>query len=253
MNSAPDVVRDAAKEIQTGVRFQLDLRLDHFDQRVAGREGFKHQIFDFKKRLPGTMYDFYGHDDVLIFNTQSSSQWDGYRHIGIQESTEYYKGTEHQHVVAEGAKGRMGIHKWVENGGIVGRGILLDYHRWRAETGKPPVPANSTFAITVEELDEVARHQGTEFRPGDILVIRTGFTAWHLKASDEDKKTSTEKGAFIGVESSMASVRWLWNHHFAAVACDTLGFECTPIAFSDSTQTRLHDWAEGFNATRMVR
>ncbi|RSL63419.1 hypothetical protein CEP54_005257 [Fusarium duplospermum] len=192
----PEVVWDTAKEIQTGARFQLDLRLDHFDQRVAGREGFKHQIFDFKR---------------------DSRELYGYRHIGIQESAEYYKGTEHQHVVAKSAKGRMGIHKWFENGGIVGRGILLDYHRWRTEAGKPPIPANSTFAITVEELDEVARHQGTEFRPGDILIVRTGFTGWHMKASDEDKKTPTEKGAFIGVESSMASVRWLWNHHFAAV------------------------------------
>ena len=32
------------------------------------------------------------------------------------------------------------------------------------------------YRITVEDVEEVARHQGVEFRAGDVLVLRTGFT-----------------------------------------------------------------------------
>lgn len=139
--------------------------------------------------------------------------------------------------------------EWVERGGVVGRGVLLDYHRWREQTGKPLVPANSSFSIKTDELDQVIAHQGLHLRPGDILLLHTGFTAWYHAASPEERAAATEKGAFISVESSMVSVKWLWNHHFAALAKDTLGFECTPIAFSDPDQTRLHDWLLGHWAT----
>lgn len=104
---------------------------------------------------------------------------------------------------------------------------------------------NTEFAITIKELDAVAAHQGTNFRPGDILLLRTGYTAWHAAASEEELARSNERAAFIGVETSMDSVRWLWNHHFAAVATDTLGFELTPIPFSTPGKVRLHDWLLG--------
>ncbi|KAH7012807.1 putative cyclase-domain-containing protein, partial [Ilyonectria destructans] len=243
----PDVVKEAAKEIKAGVSVQLDLRLDTFNDRVAGRQGFTHEIVDFKERLRGhPMYDFYAHDDVLTFNTQSSSQWDGFRHVAIQESATYYNGMKHREIDEKRDEGRLGIHR---KGGIVGRGVLLDYLAWRQKTGQTRAKANSSVAITTDELDAVAEHQGTELRVGDILIIRTGFTEWHLQATQEDRLASMSKGAFIGVEASMKSVKWLWNHHFAAVAGDTLGFECTPIAFTTQGQVRLHDWLLAYWAT----
>lgn len=96
--------------------------------------------------------------------------------------------------------------------------------------------------ISVDELDAVARHQGTQFRAGDILIIRSGFTAWHLQATKEEREESMPKAAFIGVESSLKSAEWLWNHHFAAVAGDTLGFEVAPVGFTKKGAVRLHEW-----------
>lgn len=132
--------------------------------------------------------------------------------------------------------------EWVENGGIVGRGILLDYHGWRQRTGLPPVPIDAEYSITTDELDAVAKHQETEFKVGDILIIRSGFTAWHLQASKQEQDDSMNAGAFIGLEASMKSVKWLWNHHFAGVAGDTLGFEATPVPFLVEGRVRLHEW-----------
>jgi hypothetical protein len=34
----------------------------------------------------------FAHDDTLNFNTQSSSQWDGFRHYSIIETLQYYNG-----------------------------------------------------------------------------------------------------------------------------------------------------------------
>lgn len=146
--------------------------------------------------------------------------------------------------ILSGESSRLTVFRaeWVERGGIVGRGVLLDYHGWREQTGLPPVAVDSSVSITADELDAVAKHQGTQFRDGDILIIRSGFTAWHLRASKEERKASMSKGAFIGVESSMKTANWLWNHHFAAVAGDTLGFECTPIGFAIPGAVRLHEW-----------
>lgn len=96
--------------------------------------------------------------------------------------------------------------------------------------------------MTVDDLDEVARYQSVELRDGDILIIRSGFTAWHDSADSKEQTASLDKGAFIGVEASMKSVKWLWNHHFAAVAGDSLGFEVCPAPFGVEGRVCLHEW-----------
>jgi hypothetical protein len=59
--------------------------------------------------------------------------------------------------------------------GIVGRGILLDFHSWRLiqeqELVYKPFESGS---ITLEQLRKVADWQGTEVRFGDVLFIRSG-------------------------------------------------------------------------------
>ena len=73
--------------------------------------------------------------------------------------------------------GNNGIDNWCKAGGIAGRGILLDWVRWfeKKNPGKE-VPAPYTrYAISISDLEEVAKFQGTEFKPGDILLVRTGF------------------------------------------------------------------------------
>lgn len=107
----PDVVLEASREIQAGITVQMDLRLDHFESRVAGREPFKHQIIDFREGKAGTSYEICAHDDVLTFNTQSSSQWDGLRHVGLQESSIYYEGVRHRDIDEKRDDGQLGTHR----------------------------------------------------------------------------------------------------------------------------------------------
>ena len=69
----------------------------------------------------------------------------------------------------------IGIGKWAEQG-IVGRGILLDYHGWR-EANNVTVNKHSAFktgGIPVGELKAVAEWEGLEIKFGDVLFIRSG-------------------------------------------------------------------------------
>jgi len=68
---------------------------------------------------------------------------------------------------------------WSEQG-IVGRGVLVDYHGWRTS---PDGQAHSkvknydsfeSVAIPVEDLQACLKAQGTELKFGDILFIRSG-------------------------------------------------------------------------------
>lgn len=65
-----------------------------------------------------------------------------------------------------------GIGAWSEKG-IVGRGILLDYHEWRLKNGRE-YNAFETGSISCEDLVQVAKNQGVEIKFGDILLIRSG-------------------------------------------------------------------------------
>ena len=70
----PETIAAAAQEIQTGVRISLDWTLDKPSHPSFNRAPFQHTI---KNKAPRCVYD-----DILTFNTQSSSQWDGFRHYG---------------------------------------------------------------------------------------------------------------------------------------------------------------------------
>jgi hypothetical protein len=71
----PGVIVKAAQEIKTGVRISLDWPLSMPSYPSFGRNPFQQEIVH---RAPN-----YINDDVLHFNTQGSTQWDGFRHYGM--------------------------------------------------------------------------------------------------------------------------------------------------------------------------
>jgi kynurenine formamidase len=71
--------------------------------------------------------------------------------------------------------------------------------------------------------------QGTTTRQGDILLVRSGYVRWHDHASPTERKRGTQENAVaIGLQNNETTVRWLYDHHFAAVAGDTVAFEAWP-------------------------
>lgn len=57
--------------------------------------------------------------------------------------------------------------------GVAGRGVLLDYFAYAQRKGIKYNP-HDTHVITLDELEACRRDQGTEFKKGDILLIRVG-------------------------------------------------------------------------------
>lgn len=60
------------------------LPLDFFNPPLLGRVGFEKTIINKSPKIIN--------DDVLTFNTQSSSQWDSFRHFAYQPQAQFYNG-----------------------------------------------------------------------------------------------------------------------------------------------------------------
>ncbi|KAF2226142.1 hypothetical protein BDZ85DRAFT_279791 [Elsinoe ampelina] len=224
------VVREAAAEIRLGKSLQLDWSLKETSCPGYGRIPIEHTVKDLRSA------GFVAFDEEIRINTQTSSQWDGLRHWGLQESALFYNNVKHAEVASTDV---LGIHNICERGGIVGRGVLVDWVRWwqHAKPGIPVPAANTTHSIPMSEIEEAARFQNTTFKQGDIFIVRTGYLA--CSASQEDRKSNIQdEHRFIGIESSEATVRWLYSKHFAAVAGDAMGFEAWPYPKNCS----LHEW-----------
>ena len=159
-------------------------------------------------------------DDHLDFNTQGSSQWDGFRHYGYQSAKRYYGGRSQQDIESSEV---IGIDRVANSGGITTRGIILDYPRYLERKGKKGVYALDANSITAEELEDMLQETGIETREGDMLLLRTGFTRDYAKLGDEEKRAIRDKPpAFLGVQSDKQSVQWIWENGFVAVGKDAI-------------------------------
>ncbi|KAG9235431.1 putative cyclase-domain-containing protein [Amylocarpus encephaloides] len=182
-------------------------------------------------------YGFTAFDDVISINTQSGSQWDGFRHWGHQDTHLYYNGLQHSEIPDPAHAEKNGIHQWSRRGGIVGRAVLIDYASY-AEKHGINYSVTSRHEITIGDVEKIAKEQGVEFKPCDILIIRSGFVKWYNNAGDEERISGAKNGhEFAGLAGNEESVEWLWNHHFAAVAGDSITFEAWP----PKAPYRLHD------------
>ena len=70
----PENTTAAAKEIVRGTRISTDLALGQLQFPCFNRVSFEQKIHHKAPRFVN--------DDILTLNTQSSSQWDGFRHYG---------------------------------------------------------------------------------------------------------------------------------------------------------------------------
>lgn len=113
--------------------------------------------------------------------------------------------------------------------GIAGRGVLLDWRRYAIAKGIEYSPFEE-YAITLEQIKAVAELQQVGFQPGDILLIRTGWTAEYNKLDDEARSQLPFRKvrASCGVQASREMMKWHWDNAFAAVASDTVAYEVWP-------------------------
>ncbi|KAI8087868.1 putative cyclase-domain-containing protein [Gilbertella persicaria] len=217
----PERIAKASTCIRQGTTFPLNWKLEQPNPGLFGRKLIQHE-FKCGELGNTSFWD----DTYHEFNTQASSQWDGLRHFPHCPSGLFYNGLE-SYTIAKGLNeltGRLGIHH-VARRGIVGRAVLLDYGQWAMKHKSDYHPFDRD-EITVQELDQVAHAQGVVFEEGDILLLRTGW----MEAYEKQHRAWTDTPpAAAGVLPCEDTFRWLWNHHFAAVACDNFSFEVYPV------------------------
>lgn len=183
-------------------RISLNAPLDYQrDKPFFGRQAFHKDVYQKGNRFVN--------DDTWSFNTQSSSQWDGFRHFGYQKAGRFYNNTtmDDIHKAQNRPENFLGIHNFAEQG-IVGRGILVDFARWRErQTSNEELAEFECFKATpikLEWIKQILQEQGTEVRFGDILIVRSGFMAAYLKLSPSDIQSLIESNPppVCGVEQS---------------------------------------------------
>jgi kynurenine formamidase len=103
----------------------------------------------------------------------------------------------------------------------------LDMVRTLAADGRGYDPGTST-AFTVDDLERARRHAGVEFRPGDVLIVHTGFAAWYLDQPLQRRAVVGREQRTPGIASGEEMCRYLWNAHVSAVASDTYAVEVFP-------------------------
>lgn len=95
----PETVAAAAKEIVDGTRVSVNLPLGHLKTPCFGRVPLKHSLI---------RKDVIAFDDSLDMNTQSSSQWDGFRHYAYQKEGLFFGGRTPEDILKDPED--MGTH-----------------------------------------------------------------------------------------------------------------------------------------------
>jgi len=203
----PERVLRGAECIRHGRVFALNLDMELPDPPLFRRSKFRHLGPPELGR----------NDDVLTdWNTQSSSQWDGFRHVAHPEHGHYagVAGEEH------------GVHHWARRG-IVGRAVLVDVGRWR-ETIGDGIRMDAAEPITPNDILGALAAEKIEVEPGDILLLRTGWLSWYRGLDRAAREGLAAELAAPGLEPSEETCRLLWDLHISAIGADNPAVELWP-------------------------
>lgn len=219
-------VLNGVGSVRSGDVFNLDYTVDAFDPPISKiRTTPQHTIYSLHR----------DHRDERLdsFYPQVGSQIDGLRHRrhGVHG---FYDAVPDGDIVA--GQPRLGIQAWSQHG-IIGRGLLVDVERHVAERGEP-FDHHKSNAITPELLDATLRAQQSVVRPGDILLIRTGWARFYLNDLDPHERAAMAKHPrSTGLIQSRGMLAWLWDNEVAMVAADNVAVEVLPADESSPFQS----------------
>ncbi len=214
----PDRVVWAAQSIKSGKVFALNLPINIPDPPLFTRGKHSHTVKIFETA------EFVLDDYLDNFYPQASSQWDALAHVKHPVHGAY-NGIPDYEITGRGGT-RLGIDNLARRG-IAGRGVLADIDRYYEKVGKS-IDFIRPMSIPLEDLEATLESQKTTLAPGDVLLIRIGWTKFYLSASEELKVELARETVVPGIEGSQRTARWLWDNHLAAVASDSPALEALP-------------------------
>ena len=152
----------------------------------------------------------YSGDGVSMY-THTGTHLDALNHFGLN-------GKIWNQVSAEDA---LGVRGWTKSGvdkypPIIARGVLIDVAKYKNVVHLP-----ASYAITVADLQDALKKQGTTLQPGDVVLTRTGLmTLW----PDQAKYRLADQAGL-----SLEAAQWLVEGQKAMLlGADSLGVESFP-------------------------
>jgi kynurenine formamidase len=234
---------EAARLVRRGVVVPLNLPLEELDPQLAWRTPLRHHILHVGHEARGfeaggaddASEGHFDRDDYIDgFWLQSGSQWDALSHVRHRDFGNYNGFPDSE--IHGGVDTKLGVDRWAGRG-IVGRGVLLDVARYLSAEGRG-FDVDSSYEITVADLEGTAHHQGVSIETGDILLFHTGWMRFLLSQSRTERERLIARDTLRapGLEPSIEMVEWIWNRHVSAIACDSGGVE----AMAPNPQFYLH-------------
>lgn len=155
--------------------------------------------------------DVSGATEMLVMSGHHSTHMDALGHMSA--GGRLHGGAD----AAEAARGGWGLksHSIAEVDPVVSEGVLLDAEAVRGR------PLEAGEVVGVEDLERACELGGVEVRPGDTVLVRTGWSRhW------EDAATfSGEHGGSPGVD--LEAARWLVDRGARLTGSDTMVYEVT--------------------------
>jgi kynurenine formamidase len=207
----------AARIVTRGIGFSLDYAVGAFDPPMArSRSAPTHTIVSAHEQ---------SRDDLLDhFFLQTSSHLDGLRHRRVS-GYGFYDGVDDESIVV-GAP-RLGVQAWAD-APIIGRGLVLDIEGMMVENGTPLDHLDGP-ALDARMLDDAVRRQQVDVRPGDLILVHTGWARWYLNATSAEQNSVREGRRATGFAQHPALLEWLWDNKIALFATDTFAVEVLPV------------------------
>jgi kynurenine formamidase len=152
-------------------------------------------------------------NDMITMGTHVGTHIDALAHVS--HDGKLHDGSDAAEAGRGGKYVDLGVHT-IEP--MIRRGVLLDVP---AALGTPG-GCEPGYEITPADLAAAEERQGTPVRPGDVVLIRSG---WGRHFDDPDRT------AYVGRDSGVPGVGeagavWLAERGAHAVGADTIAFEC---------------------------
>jgi kynurenine formamidase len=211
----PEAVLRGVAAVRSGRVFSLAIPFDRdgpqWDrQNMPERVNPELRTYAVNVSFTGDPADFTTSDDAFRMGSQAATHWDALGHVGYEGRL--WNDTPADVVGEQGAQ-RLGIEHF---GPFATRGLLLDVARARGVDR-----FDDACPLGGDDLDAAARAGGVTVEPGDAVLVRTGQMAY-WREGDRRRYSMPSPGL------STSSIAWVRDHDVAAVASDTMTFECYP-------------------------
>lgn len=229
--TAADKVKDALSLIKTGKVYSLESgwwrgmpghpahpRFDVMTYRSPRGEQIHGDLEFLNPENNNVGYGFIS--EMIMGTAHTGTHLDALCHVVCGEPRRWFGGSE--------MDGHLGDFGTTNNDAstlppIISRGVLLDVPR---ALGLEYCPAN--YQINGAELQKTADRQGTEIRPGDVVLVRTG--QGQFWPDMDANKVAVDSGV------SADGAKWLRDRDVMIVGADNVAFDCYPSGVPGNPQ-----------------